>query len=408
MFDVFAPLLSSQHFHDMAEFGFDFANGRDGMGNLGTEGISKPLAQALNRLLDGLFGQIESLRNLGIGLRVTFAPDEILELFKPSAASCSRVLFAQAMEGVFQNGERPTPFIKSFRRGQFDRFDAVAIFRVGAIERYRVRPAAALEAAAFRMFLGEEVFHGREQEGSEFASLRVCQRDGILFQQVREEGLREVLSILAVLSETAHVGVERIPVSAAEFFERFGGLRRSLVRGVEHDSPACCDKPRLPRAGTGLGLFGIFVWHEENLLRISANWHAGKRRRSCSWHERSLWEDVTTEAFDSSAALNRKRNQDSLLNMRKAKPKVPSVKLGKAHEQFITDLIERGRYTTRSAIVRAALRLLEEAEAARGEERRLRPFTKEEARRAFAPDREWDALEAHLAKHAVHRPPEPD
>ena len=30
-------------------------------------------------------------------------------------------------------------------------------------------------------------------------------------------------------------------------------------------------------------------------------------------------------------------------------------------------------------------------------DRKLRPFTKEEARRAFAPDPEWDKLEEHMA-----------
>jgi hypothetical protein len=38
----------------------------------------------------------------------------------------------------------------------------------------------------------------------------------------------------------------------------------------------------------------------------------------------------------------------------------------------------------------------------------LKPLTKEEARRAFAPDPEWDKLEAHMVKHAKHLPPEPD
>lgn len=40
-------------------------------------------------------------------------------------------------------------------------------------------------------------------------------------------------------------------------------------------------------------------------------------------------------------------------------------------------------------------------------ERRVKPFTKEEAKRAFAPDPYWDALEEHMAK--LPKPlPEPD
>jgi hypothetical protein len=40
-------------------------------------------------------------------------------------------------------------------------------------------------------------------------------------------------------------------------------------------------------------------------------------------------------------------------------------------------------------------------------ERKLKPLTKEEARRAYAPDPEWDKLEAHMA--GLPQPlPEPD
>jgi hypothetical protein len=41
-------------------------------------------------------------------------------------------------------------------------------------------------------------------------------------------------------------------------------------------------------------------------------------------------------------------------------------------------------------------------------ERGLKPFTKEEARRAFAPDPEWDKLEARMATRSAHPIPEPD
>ena len=36
---------------------------------------------------------------------------------------------------------------------------------------------------------------------------------------------------------------------------------------------------------------------------------------------------------------------------------------------------------------------------------KVRTMTKEEAKEAYAPDPEWDALEAHMTKRAVHRVP---
>ena len=43
----------------------------------------------------------------------------------------------------------------------------------------------------------------------------------------------------------------------------------------------------------------------------------------------------------------------------------PSVSLGSAQELFIAEVIKSGRFTTRSEVVRAALRLLQESEVTR-------------------------------------------
>ena len=94
--------------------------------------------------------------------------------------------------------------------------------------------------------------------------------------------------------------------------------------------------------------------------------------------------------------------------MKKTRHKHGSVAFGDGFDKLVAKLIESGRFNTRSEVVRAGLRLLEQAEASRPAEPGLKPFTKEEAKRAFAPDRQWDALESHIVKHSKHRPPEPD
>lgn len=76
------------------------------------------------------------------------------------------------------------------------------------------------------------------------------------------------------------------------------------------------------------------------------------------------------------------------------------MSLGSAHHAFIRGLIAEGRYNNASEIVRAGLRLLQEQESSLA---RLKPFTAEEARRAFGPDPEWDKVEAKLAGRARRR-----
>jgi putative addiction module CopG family antidote len=79
--------------------------------------------------------------------------------------------------------------------------------------------------------------------------------------------------------------------------------------------------------------------------------------------------------------------------------------LGRSQENLIARLLASGRFNTRDEVVRAALRLLHDVEKSQPLAS-LKPFTKEEARRAFAPDREWDVLESQAVKHA--RPAQPD
>jgi antitoxin ParD1/3/4 len=82
----------------------------------------------------------------------------------------------------------------------------------------------------------------------------------------------------------------------------------------------------------------------------------------------------------------------------------PSVTIGRAHAPFISELIASGRYVTASEVVRAGLRMLQDAERSR-----IKPFTATESRQAFRSDnKEFDALEAHAAKHSRPRRPDKD
>ena len=75
------------------------------------------------------------------------------------------------------------------------------------------------------------------------------------------------------------------------------------------------------------------------------------------------------------------------------------VKRGNGHEKFIAKLITSGRYNTKDEVMSAGLRLLKQAEASRS--RLLKPFTKEEATRAFAPDPEWEKVETAFTRNSA-------
>jgi len=81
--------------------------------------------------------------------------------------------------------------------------------------------------------------------------------------------------------------------------------------------------------------------------------------------------------------------------------------LGPSNESFIASLLASGRFSTRDDVMRAALRLLRESEKL-PVLAKLKPFTREEARQAFAPDNDWDALESQAVRNPRTAPPEFD
>src|SRR5436309_6802557 len=88
------------------------------------------------------------------------------------------------------------------------------------------------------------MFQRRKQEGAKFPFPAVHSAHVILFQKAGKESLCEILGVGHIVSLSANVGVEGIPISATEFRQRLGGLWRWLTCGREDDAPVCRRKLR--------------------------------------------------------------------------------------------------------------------------------------------------------------------
>ena len=75
-----------------------------------------------------------------------------------------------------------------------------------------------------RGLVEEKVPEGREQKRSESSPLAASVLHVLLLQKPREKGLRQILRILGVVSLTADVRVERIPIRFAERRKRLARL----------------------------------------------------------------------------------------------------------------------------------------------------------------------------------------
>ena len=102
----------------------------------------------------------------------------------------------------------------------------------------RVRRLAAFECAGLVPFVGEKVIDGRQEKRAEAAPAAVHGFQIILPNEPAEEFLRRVLRIRRRQAFAAHVGIERIPISAAEFFQSRRGSRRIAIARCGDDAPA--------------------------------------------------------------------------------------------------------------------------------------------------------------------------
>ena len=114
------------------------------------------------------------------------------------------------------------------------------------------REAAALLRVLPVPFVGQKAFQGDQQEGAEFALLARGGLQVILLQQPRKKALSEFLGVGRAAAGAAGVGVEGIPIGAAERFEGLGRFRGAFGLRGKHHGPMGGDENR----ARGRGLRG--------------------------------------------------------------------------------------------------------------------------------------------------------
>ena len=117
------------------------------------------------------------------------------------------------------------------------RFEPVAFLRRLRIERENLAPAAPLLSIRAVPYVGHVVIERGEQEGAELAFLPLDALNGSPFEQLSKKSLGQVLRVLLAVAASLQICVNGIPVSAAEFFERFNSLWRINPACGEYDAP---------------------------------------------------------------------------------------------------------------------------------------------------------------------------
>src|SRR5262245_26228806 len=104
------------------------------------------------------------------------------------------------------------------------------------------------------------MFERGQQKSAELAPVPIRLAHGLLFQELLEESLRQILGVLRAVTTPANVGVKRMPIGTAELFECFVPSSVHTVRRAEHDAPVGGGEP-----------FGLFCPGSAHRIQLGVN-----------------------------------------------------------------------------------------------------------------------------------------
>ncbi len=147
----------------------------------------------------------------------------------------STALRFELLHGLVEHGQRPLTLKSHLRRLLRSRLTSEPFLALRPIQRQPfLTPATCLRGG--RPALAQHRVPERfKQKRSEPASAGVGPGDETAFDQLREEGLGEILRLGWRMAGSTRECVERIPIGAAELFQGLaGGAGASLTRGQNH------------------------------------------------------------------------------------------------------------------------------------------------------------------------------
>src|SRR5206468_2959375 len=148
------------------------------------------------------------------------------------------------------------------------------------VKRKQLAVPAALEAVVRFPLVCNEVLKSRQQKAAELAPVAFGGGHSALLEQLGEESLCQVLSLLGSVALPARKHIQWIPVSLAQFFQRRSGLRRGQVSRIQHRTPVRRGKNR--SLDEALAFAAFFGRHEKSVAPAGSHWQGWKRPEKCS------------------------------------------------------------------------------------------------------------------------------
>ena len=207
---------------EIAQLAFDFARVTYRVRDLLPEQLIVALPQALRRFLDRIRTHAQFRGSVGISRFGLARHQKVLEALEQGAFACFLEFLAEALEDLVEQRQSPTPLEKPVRAVVVRRFQLVPFRRGVRIQRKRNLARASLDRAGVIALVSEVVIQAGQQKRAKATATVFHPFQCIMLQQLKKEALSEILRVLVSRAASSNVGIKRIPVSAAERFERGG------------------------------------------------------------------------------------------------------------------------------------------------------------------------------------------
>ncbi len=147
------------------------------------------------------------------------------EQTKEFRAIGSGEFFFNTAPDVSQQGECPAAFEDFLGRESIHRLKPIPLLRIESVQSKLRLATPALGRVLTVVYIGQVVIQRGQEERTELATLRSSVAERLSSQKLAEKPLDHILGIMRTKAAPSHVGIERIPISAAQSFESFARRR---------------------------------------------------------------------------------------------------------------------------------------------------------------------------------------
>jgi len=99
-----------------------------------------------------------------------------------------------------------------------------------------------------------EVLQGRDEESAKTPATPICLGEHLLFEQMGEKGLCQVLRLMDVVNATTNIRIQGTPIRLAKLSQRDARFAAFYIPSGQHDVPLGCSEVPLSGCGKHVGL----------------------------------------------------------------------------------------------------------------------------------------------------------